>query len=85
MPEPDRPDPAMPATPDHLFDYLGRIGIAVLTELHAPLRTVEDAKAHRVGGAAGHSKTLFVRDAKGRLSWSSWPRTGWSTSNACPS
>lgn len=57
----------MPATPEELFAYLARIGITVETVSHPPLRTVEDAKAHRRELAGGQTKNLFLKDRKGAL------------------
>ena len=61
------PNPAMPASPDDLFAYLDRLGIAHATVTHAPVFTVEEAQALRGTIAGGHSKNLFLRDKKGAL------------------
>ncbi len=56
----------MPASPDDLFAYLDSLGIAHQTVNHAPVFTVEEARAqHRVAG--GYTKNLFLRDKKGAL------------------
>jgi Ala-tRNA(Pro) deacylase len=57
----------MPASPDDLFAFLDRLGIPHPTVSHAPLFTVEHslALADRVPG--GHSKNLFLKDARGAL------------------
>jgi Ala-tRNA(Pro) deacylase len=57
----------MPATPDDLFAYLDRLGIAHASVTHAPAFTVEEARAlhDRVPGA--HTKNLFLKDKKGAL------------------
>ena len=57
----------MPASPDDLFAYLDRLGIAHQTVTHAPVFTVEESRAlaRRVPGV--HSKNLFLRDKKGAL------------------
>lgn len=57
----------MPATPDDLFAFLDKLGIAVTTVDHPPLFTVEDSKALRGQIAGGHTKNLFLKDRKGRL------------------
>jgi Ala-tRNA(Pro) deacylase len=59
--------PAMPATPDDLFAYLDRLGIAHGTVTHAPAFTVEDARALRGQVAGGHTKNLFLKDKKDAL------------------
>jgi Ala-tRNA(Pro) deacylase len=58
---------AMPATPDDLFAYLDRLGIAHSTVTHPPLFTVEESRALRGKIPGGHSKNLFLRDKKGTL------------------
>src|SRR5690242_12354973 len=55
----------MPATPDDLFTYLDRLGIAHATVTHPPLFTVEESRALRGKIPGGHSKNLFLRDKKG--------------------
>ena len=57
----------MPATPDDLFAYLDRLGIAHATVTHPPLFTVEESQALRGKIPGGHSKNLFLRDKKGAL------------------
>jgi Ala-tRNA(Pro) deacylase len=57
----------MPATPDDLFAFLDRLGIAHETVTHPPLFTVEESQALRGKIAGGHSKNLFLRDKKGAL------------------
>ncbi len=59
--------PPMPATPDDLFAYLDRLGIAHATVTHAPAFTVEDARALRGQIAGGHTKNLFLKDKKDAL------------------
>jgi Ala-tRNA(Pro) deacylase len=59
--------PTMPATPDDLFAFLDRLGIAHATVEHPPLFTVEESQALRGKIAGGHSKNLFLRDKKGAL------------------
>jgi Ala-tRNA(Pro) deacylase len=57
----------MPATPDDLFAFLDRLGIAHPTVSHAPLYTVEQSQALRGQIAGGHSKNLFLKDKKDAL------------------
>jgi Ala-tRNA(Pro) deacylase len=57
----------MPATPDDLFAYLDRLGIAHATVTHAPAFTVEQARALRGQIAGAHTKNLFLKDKKGAL------------------
>jgi Ala-tRNA(Pro) deacylase len=57
----------MPATPDDLFAYLDRLAIAHPTVTHAPVFTVEEARALRGQIAGGHTKNLFLKDKKDAL------------------
>jgi Ala-tRNA(Pro) deacylase len=57
----------MPATPEDLFAYLDRLGIAHATVSHAPAFTVDDARALRGQIAGGHTKNLFLKDKKDAL------------------
>jgi Ala-tRNA(Pro) deacylase len=57
----------MPATPEELFAFLDRLGIAHPTVTHAPVFTVEEAQALRGQIAGGHTKNLFLADKKGAL------------------
>jgi Ala-tRNA(Pro) deacylase len=57
----------MPATPDDLFAFLDRLGIAHATVTHAPAFTVEEARALRGRVAGAHTKNLFLKDKKGAL------------------
>ena|SRR5271155_2477638 len=54
----------MPASPDELFAYLDKLGIAHQTVSHPPVFTVEEARARRGKVAGGHTKNLFLRDKK---------------------
>jgi Ala-tRNA(Pro) deacylase len=54
----------MPATPDDLFAFLDRHGIAHSTIAHPPLFTVEQSKALRGEIPGGHTKNLFLKDKK---------------------
>ena len=55
----------MPATPDELFAYLDRLGIAAQDGTHPPLFTVEKSRELRGTIPGGHTKNLFLRDKKG--------------------
>jgi Ala-tRNA(Pro) deacylase len=57
----------MPATPDEMFAYLDRLGIAHDTVTHPPLFTVEQSRALRGQIPGGHTKNLFLKDKKGAL------------------
>src|SRR6195256_3236541 len=57
----------MPATPEDLFAYLDRLGIAHATVPHAPAFTVEDARGMRGQIVGGHTKNLFLKDKKDAL------------------
>jgi Ala-tRNA(Pro) deacylase len=57
----------MSATPDDLFARLDALSIAHTTVMHAPVFTVEEARAHRGAIDGGHTKNLFLKDKKGRL------------------
>jgi Ala-tRNA(Pro) deacylase len=61
------PPGSPPATPDDLFAKLEALGIATETIRHAPVYTVEEAKALRGELSGGHSKNLFLRNKKGRM------------------
>jgi Ala-tRNA(Pro) deacylase len=54
----------MPATPDQLFAYLDRLGIAHKSVKHPPVFTVEQARKLRGELPGGHTKNLFLRDKK---------------------
>jgi Ala-tRNA(Pro) deacylase len=57
----------MPASPDDLFAFLDRLGIAHATVTHPPLFTVEQSRALRGQIAGGHTKNLFLKDKKDAL------------------
>lgn len=57
----------MPASPDELFAYLDRLGIAHTTVKHPPLFTVEQSQALRGQIPGGHTKNLFLKDKKDAL------------------
>jgi len=54
----------MPATPDDLFAFFDRLGIAHQTVTHPPLFTVEQSQALRGTIPGGHTKNLFLKDKK---------------------
>ena len=60
-------DGSVPATPDVLLRCLADLGIEVETVHHAPVFTVEEAKAVRGEPSGGHTKNLFLRNKKGRM------------------
>ncbi len=55
----------MPATPDQLFARFHALGIAVTTQSHAPVFTVDEARGLRGQIPGGHCKSLFLRDKRG--------------------
>jgi Ala-tRNA(Pro) deacylase len=57
----------MPATPDELFAFLDRLGIAHRTVTHPAVFTVEEARLLRGQVAGGHTKNLFLKDKKDAL------------------
>src|SRR5436305_13814152 len=57
----------MPTTPDDLFAFLARLGIAHKTVTHPPLFTVEQSQALRGEIAGGHTKNLFLKDKRDAL------------------
>ena len=54
----------MPASPEELFAFLDRLGIAHKTVTHPALFTVEQSQALRGTIPGGHTKNLFVKDKK---------------------
>jgi Ala-tRNA(Pro) deacylase len=54
----------MPASPDDLFAFLDRLGVAHTTVTHPPLFTVEQSRALRGTIPGGHTKNLFLKDKK---------------------
>ncbi len=58
-------NPPMAASPDELFAYLDKLGIAHKTVTHPPVFTVEEGREVRGAIAGGHTKNLFLRDKKG--------------------
>jgi Ala-tRNA(Pro) deacylase len=57
----------MQATPDDLFAYLDRLGIAHSTVWHEPMFTVEQSGALKTDMPGAHTKNLFLKDAEGTL------------------
>src|SRR5687768_17861711 len=54
----------MPATPDDLFAFLDRLGIAHRTTTHPPLFTVKQSQALRATIPGGHTENLFLEDKR---------------------
>lgn len=57
----------MPATRDDLLARLKTLGIETTTKDHAPVYTVEEARALRGEIPGGHCKNLFLKDDKGNI------------------
>jgi Ala-tRNA(Pro) deacylase len=57
----------MPAAPADLFAFLDRHGIAHSTLAHAPVFRVGEGAEIKAALPGGHSKNLFLKDAKDRL------------------
>jgi Ala-tRNA(Pro) deacylase len=57
----------MPATRQDLLARLEALGIATTTRDHAPVYTVEEARALRGEIPGGHCKNLFLKDDKGSI------------------
>jgi Ala-tRNA(Pro) deacylase len=57
----------MPASPEDLFAFLDRLGIAHRTMTHEPHFTVEAARAMHDRAEGGYTKNLFLRDKKGTV------------------
>ena len=56
----------MAASPDELFTYLDRLGIAHKTVRHPPAFRVDEARELRGQIPGAHTKNLFLRDKKGK-------------------
>lgn len=56
-----------PATPEDLFAFLDRLGVAHSTVAHVPVHTVAESRDLKAGMPGGHSKNLFLKDKRGRL------------------
>ena len=61
------PNGAMPASPDDLFAYLDRLGIAHSTVWHEAMFTVEQSSALKADMPGAHTKNLFLKDKDGQL------------------
>ena len=57
----------MPATRDDLFQRLDELEIATRTVAHPPVFTVAESAELDRAIPGGHTKNLFLKDAKGRL------------------
>ncbi|MFY0611683.1 MAG: prolyl-tRNA synthetase associated domain-containing protein [Hyphomicrobiaceae bacterium] len=57
----------MPATREDLFKHLAELGISTTTIDHAPVFTVAESDVLHRDMPGGHTKNLFLKDAKGRL------------------
>ena len=57
----------MPASKDELFVRLSALNIETTTRDHAPVYTVDQARALRGDIPGGHCKNLFLKDKKGKL------------------
>src|SRR3954452_3341275 len=57
----------MPASRQDLMARLDELGIETETREHAPVFTVEEARALRGEIRGGHCKNLFLKDEKGAL------------------
>ncbi len=55
------------ATPQALFDYLDSIGVAHRTLQHPAVFRVEEGLEIKAALPGGHTKNLFLKDAKDRL------------------
>jgi Ala-tRNA(Pro) deacylase len=60
-------EPSNPATPDELLAYLEELGIETRTVTHPAVFTVDEAKRLRGTLPGAHSKSLFLRNKKGRM------------------
>lgn len=56
-----------PATPEDLFAFLDRHGITHDTLAHAPVFTVGEGAEIKAALPGGHTKNLFLKDAKDQL------------------
>lgn len=57
----------MPHSPEDVFEFLEKAGIALTTVSHPPTRTVRESAAIDRELPGGHTKNLFLKDAKGAL------------------
>ncbi len=61
------PLPTPEARESALYARLAALGIAFETHEHAPVFTVEEARALRGALPGGHTKNLFLKDKRGQL------------------
>ena len=54
-------------TPPELFDFFAELGLATTTVEHEPVFTVAEARRLRGSLPGSHSKSLFLRNKKGRM------------------
>ena len=59
--------PPAPATPEDLFAFLDRRGIAHRTLQHPAVFRVGEGEQIKAALPGGHTKNLFLKDAKGQL------------------
>jgi Ala-tRNA(Pro) deacylase len=59
--------PSRPASRHDLFARLAALGIETITRDHAPVFTVDEARALRGEIPGGHCKNLFLKDGKDKL------------------
>jgi Ala-tRNA(Pro) deacylase len=57
----------MPATPEQLFAFFDAHGIAHSTLQHPPVFRVGEGEEIKASLPGGHTKNLFLKDAKGQL------------------
>lgn len=60
-------EPSSPATAESLINYLDDLGIETSTVEHPAVFTVEEARRLRGNLPGAHSKSLFLRNKKGRM------------------
>ncbi len=60
-------DSSAPTTPDQLIQYLDDLGIQTSTVEHPAVFTVDEARRLRGQLPGAHSKSLFLRNKKGRM------------------
>ena len=58
---------ADPMTPDQLFALFDRLGIAHTTYRHPPVFRVEEGQEIKAALPGGHTKNLFLKDAKDQV------------------
>ncbi len=56
-----------PATPADLFAFLDRIGVRHTTLEHEAVFRVEEGQSIKAALPGGHTKNLFLKDAKGQI------------------